>query len=104
MSRRVFHKSYHDMVVSLFEKYENLSVDISWVVYDDIICSNLEPKKHWVDAISWHPDRFMIGSDLCGHFEHLGKTMARYNRLFEKLDGRTQERLTRENADRLWFG
>ncbi len=103
MSRRVFHKNYHDMVVSLFGKYENLFVDISWVVYDDIICSNLEPKKHWVEAISRHPERFMLGSDLCGHFEHLGKTMARYNRLLERLDTRTGELLTRGNANRVWF-
>jgi predicted TIM-barrel fold metal-dependent hydrolase len=103
MSRRVFHKSYHDMVISLFAKYSNLSVDISWVVYDDVVCLNLEPKKHWIEAINRHPDRFMIGSDLCGHFEHLGKTLARYNRLLEKLDLEVQRSLAWQNADRLWF-
>jgi hypothetical protein len=103
MSRRVFHKSYHDMVISLFAKYANLHVDISWVVYDDVVCLNLEPKKHWVEAIKQYPDRFMIGSDLCGHFEHLGKTLARYNKLLEKLDPEVQKSLASENADRLWF-
>jgi hypothetical protein len=45
----------------------------------------------------------MIGSDLCGHFEHLGKTLARYNRLLEKLDLEVQRSLAWQNADRLWF-
>jgi predicted TIM-barrel fold metal-dependent hydrolase len=104
MSRRVFHKNYHDMVVSLFAKHPNLYVDISWVVYDDVICLNLEPKKHWLEVMKRYPDRFAIGSDLCGHFEHLGKTMARYNRLLEKLEPEAQKLIARENAERLWFG
>ncbi len=104
MSRRVFHKNYHEMIVSLFNKYPNLTVDISWVVYDDVVCLNLEPKKHWLEAINRFPDRFAIGSDLCGHFEHLGRTMARYNKLLERLPPRAQNMIARDNAERLWFG
>ncbi len=104
MSRRVFHKNYHEMIVSLFDTYPNLTVDISWVVYDDVICLNLEPKKHWLEAMSRYPDRFAIGSDLCGHFDQLGRTMARYNRLLERLTPRAQNMIARDNAERLWFG
>jgi hypothetical protein len=104
MSRRVFHKQYHDMVISLFKKYANLSVDISWVVYDDVVCLNLEPKKHWIETIDRYAERFMLGSDLCGHFENLGKTMARYNRLLERLHPDTRKALARMNAERVWFG
>jgi len=103
MSRRVFHKNYHDMVPLLLDKYSNLSVDISWVVYDDVVCLNLEPKKHWIRTIENYRDRFMLGSDLCGHFDHLGKTLARYNRLLEALDPETQALLAWKNADSIWF-
>jgi predicted TIM-barrel fold metal-dependent hydrolase len=103
ISRRVFHKNYHEMVVSLFDKFANLYVDISWVIYDDVICLNLEPKKHWLDAILNYSDRFCIGSDLCGHFEHLGKTMARYNNLLRRLEPRAQKMIASENAEKLWF-
>ncbi len=103
MSRRVFHKNYHEMVPLLLEKYRNLAVDLSWVVYDDVVCLNLEPKKHWIKAIQNYPDRFMLGSDLCGHFDHLGKTLARYNRLLEPLNPEVQRLLAWKNADRLWF-
>ena len=103
MSRRVFHKNYHEMVVSLFAKYPNLTADISWIVYDEIICLNLEPKKHWLDVINSQPEKFTIGSDLCGHFDNLGKTMARYNGLFKKLAPRAQKLIAWENAENLWF-
>ncbi len=103
MSRRVFHKNYHDMVPLLLDKYPNLFVDISWVVYDDVVCLNLEPKRHWIKTIQNYADRFMLGSDLCGHFDHLGKTLARYNRLLEALNPEAQQLLAWKNADRLWF-
>jgi hypothetical protein len=54
--------------------------------------------------MSRYPARFAIGSDLCGHFEHLGRTMARYNRLLEKLTPEAQTMIARDNAERLWFG
>ena len=103
ISRRVFHKNYHEMVSSLLDQYPNLQVDISWVVYDDVVCSSLEPKKHWLDVINRHPDRFCLGSDLCGHFDHLGQTMARYNTLLRGLEPRVQRQVASENAERLWF-
>ncbi len=104
ISRRVFHKNYHEMILSLFQKHQNLWVDISWVVYDDVVCLNLEPKKHWLEVIKDYPERFAVGSDLCGHFENLGRTMARYNRLLERLTPQAREMIARGNADRLWFG
>jgi predicted TIM-barrel fold metal-dependent hydrolase len=103
ISRRVFHKKYHEMVSSLLKRFPRLMVDISWVVYDDVICTSLEPKKHWLDVIIRFQDRFMIGSDLCGHFEHLGRSMARYNTLLRKLPLPARKKVASENAERLWF-
>ena len=104
MSRRVFHKNYHEMVAKLLGRYPRLYVDLSWVVYDDVVCTALEPKKHWVDAINRDPDRFCLGSDLCGHFDHLPQTMARYNALLRILPTETRRLLASGNAERLWFG
>jgi len=103
ISRRVFHKSYHEMVASLLDEYANLFVDISWVAYDDVICNALEPKKHWLDTINRFPDRFCLGSDLCGHFDHLGQTMARYNGLLRALSPEVGRQVASDNAERLWF-
>jgi len=105
ISRRVFHKQYHEMVSELLDRYSNLNVDISWVVYDDVICAPpLLPKKHWVEVIERHPDRFCLGSDLCGHFDHLGQAMARYNPLLRDLSPRVRRLVAAGNAERLWFG
>ena len=104
ISRRVFHKSYHEMVSTLLDRYPNLHVDISWVVYDDVICNMLEPKKHWVEVINRYADRFSLGSDLCGHFEHLGRNLARYNGLLRGLAPRVRRLVASGNAQRLWFG
>ena len=61
ISRRVFHKNYHEMVSTLLDRYPNLHVDISWVVYDDVICNMLEPKKHWLETIDRHAGPLLPG-------------------------------------------
>jgi len=104
ISRRVFHKNYHEMVSILLDRYPNLQVDISWVVYDDVICNMLDPKKHWLDTIERHADRFSLGSDLCGHFDHLGLAISRYNGLLRLLSPKTRRLVASGNAERLWFG
>jgi hypothetical protein len=92
------------MVTRLLGGYPNLSVDISWIVYDDVVCRDLEPRTHWLETIDRYPGRFYLGSDLCGHFDHLGKTMARYNGLLRRLSPRVRRRVASENAEALWFG
>jgi predicted TIM-barrel fold metal-dependent hydrolase len=104
ISRRVFHKNYHEMVSTLLDRYPRLYVDISWVVYDDVITLELEPKKHWLDAINSHAGRFCLGSDLCGHFDHLGQSLARYNGLLRRLTPRVRKLVASGNAERIWFG
>jgi predicted TIM-barrel fold metal-dependent hydrolase len=103
ISRRVSHKNYHEMVAALLVEYRNLSVDLSWVAYDDVVCTALEPKKHWLDTINRFPDRFCLGSDLCGHFDDLGQTLGRYNGLLRLLAPSVRRRVAAANAERLWF-
>ncbi len=103
ISRRVFHKGYHSMIASLLDRFPNLHVDISWVVYDDVVCDSLEPKRHWLETIECYAGRFCLGSDICGHFEHLGRTMARYNGLLRALSPRARRLVAGQNAAALWF-
>jgi predicted TIM-barrel fold metal-dependent hydrolase len=104
VSRRVTHKQYTDMLRPLLLHHNNLFVDLSWVVYDDVVCDpDYTPKHTWVELIEEYADRFMIGSDTCGHFEAYGQTMARYNSLFDALKESTVEKVARGNASGLWF-
>jgi hypothetical protein len=102
ISRRVAHKFYHKMVDELLREYANLLVDVSWVVYDQTVCSTKVPKKAWLDLMERYPGRFMVGSDLCGHFDLLGRTMARYDVLLESLSVEAGESISRGNAERIW--
>lgn len=111
VSRRILHKKYYDMIKGMLNIYPNLYIDLSWVVYDDVICKirknnnqALHLKKSWMnEVILTYPDRIMIGSDLCGHFDAQGKTMARYNGLLETLPEREREMIAFKNAERLYF-
>jgi len=78
-------------------------VDFSWVVFDDIICRNNRPKSAWLKLTEKFPDRIMIGSDLCGRFDGLGPTMARYNTFLRSLSPRHADMVEKENAEKLWF-
>ena len=48
----------------MLSDYPNLKVDISWVVWEDVICDeNGKVKQGWIDCIQKHHTRFYIGSD-----------------------------------------
>jgi hypothetical protein len=111
VSRRVKHKKYHAMVNSMLNMFPNLFVDLSWVVYDDVICKPLKNdnkvliiKQSWLDEVILEfPERIMLGSDLCGHFDSHGKTMARYNELLNMLPKDVSKMISFKNAERLYF-
>jgi hypothetical protein len=111
-SRRVNHPDYFRMVSGLLHEYAQLHIDLSWVVYEDIICKprrhdqdRLMPQKGWLEEVILpFSDRVMIGSDLCGKFDQEGRTLARYNGLLASLPDETRDRVARLNAERLWFG
>ena len=111
-SRRVTHPEYFRMVSGLLHEFPRLYVDLSWVVYDDIIChprrhdrERLTPQKEWLEEVILpFSERVMIGSDLCGVFAQQGRTMARYNGLLEALPAEVRNRVARLNAEELWFG
>ena len=103
ISRRIYHDDYHVIVDSTLTKYPNLYVDLSWVVYEEVICENLVPKPQWLDTIKKHVDRIFIGSDVVGEFEKIGPTMAKYNKLLEMLDDSEAKKVAYRNAQELWF-
>lgn len=102
-SRRTNLTHYTGILKDLLEKYPQMSMDISWVVYDDVICENEEPKPRWIELFERYPDRFYIGSDLLGHYEDLGRSMGRYNNLLQKLSKPAAKLIAYENAQRMWF-
>ena len=72
--------------------------------YPDRFPAAIANLQKWASLVREFPHRIMIGSDLCDHFDLLGKTMARYNKLLQMLDEPLQERLARTNAEEIYFG
>ena len=112
VSRRLYHQEYYRMVSGLLNEYPHLYVDLSWVVYEDMICKPpggeqepLIPRQEWVEEVVLpYQDRVMLGSDLCGKFDLAGRPMARYNGLLEALPEDARKKVARLNAEKLWFG
>ncbi|KAH3745900.1 amidohydrolase family protein [Pelomyxa schiedti] len=94
------HVKQYDLFLNtrVFPLYDNLYVDISWIVYDDVMCDlsdkdNPKVKPEWVNFCCAHSDRIMIGSDLTGHWEeakgkpeqYYAKTIRRYHMLLGQV-------------------
>ncbi len=103
ISRRTHVNHYTGKLDEMIQKYPKLYMDISWVVFDDEICDGDEIKPRWLELFEKHPDRFMLGSDLLGHYDDLGRTMGRYNLLLKKLSKEATKLIAYENANRMWF-
>ena len=75
-------------------KSPNLMVDISWVVWEDVICDAAGAVKDgWVETVQKHHERFFIGSDNVAQFfpikdtstNLLAMNITKYYQLLEKL-------------------
>ncbi len=51
---------YPEKIRELLKAHHNLFFDISWMVFDELICADLPV---WSDIFREFPDRFMIGTD-----------------------------------------
>ena len=102
-SRRIPHKDYFQMVEGMLRHHPKLYVDFSWIFYDDLVMRQPAVSQKWANLVKEFSDRVMIGTDLCGHFDLLGKTMARYNGLLKLLPDPVQERIARTNAEEIYF-
>ncbi len=81
----------------MLNTYPNLWVDISWVVYDNVLIKNGQPDPVWIKLIESHPTRFLIGSDKVGHFADYPNEIVKYYKFLDQLQPSTANRLAREN-------
>ncbi len=97
VSRRVDVPTLTQELRRLLGAYPNLSIDLSWVVYDSYLVKENKASTDWTDLIEAFPTRFMIGSDIVGHFAAYAPTMQRYYILLDALKPETARRVAREN-------
>jgi predicted TIM-barrel fold metal-dependent hydrolase len=56
------------LLAKMLQHYSNLHIDISWVVWEAIICDENGPKEEWVKLIQKYSKRISIGSDQVANF------------------------------------
>jgi len=112
VSRRCSEPNHHEMIDRLCSKYPNLKVDISWVVWEDVICDEKGVvKPGWVDCIQKHHTKFFIGSDNVAQFfpikdtsiNLLASNITKYYQLFAKLTKEAGDNVAYGNAEREYF-
>ena len=97
ISRRIVIPTLVPELRRMLKTYDNLWIDISWVVFDDIIAPKGQVDPTWVALIEEFPSRFMIGSDKVGHFADYSSEIVKYDRLLDQLQPATAKRVAHDN-------
>lgn len=83
---------------TLLAEHPNLWIDLSWSVLDPyILGADGKPRAAWLALIEKYPDRFVLGSDLVGHFDKLGEKLQAFDVLLDALPADVAEKLAHGN-------
>lgn len=98
IARRIDVKGLSDICDRLLSTYDNLYIDLTSHLYDLYLVKNGVLQPEWVTLFEKHPRRFMVGSDVIGHFkERYGERVLRNQVILEALTPATRERIARDN-------
>jgi len=97
ISRRVDVPTIVPVLRRLLSTYPNLTIDLSWVVYDSYLVRDGKPNSEWVALIEAFPTRFILGSDIVGHFGDYAPTIQRYYVLLDALPPATAKLVAHDN-------
>ena len=112
VSRRCSEPNHYDMISRMCATYPNLGVDISWVVWEDVICDEKGViKPPWVECFQKHHTQIYIGSDNVAQYfpikdtsiNLLASNITKYYQLFDKLTEEAAKNIAYENAQRMYF-
>ena len=112
VSRRCSEPNHYELIDQMCSDFPNLHIDISWVVWEDVICDgNGAVKPAWVECIQKHHDKFYIGSDNVAQFfpvndgstNLLAMNITKYWQLYDKLSPEAAENVSRKNAMKMYF-
>ncbi|MDQ0739481.1 amidohydrolase family protein [Pseudomonas sp. W4I3] len=82
----------------LLEAYPNLYIDLSWSMLTPYLLDDAgKPRPEWVQLVERFPDRFMLGSDVVGRFNKLGKEMRRFDPFLDALPEDVAHKVARDN-------
>lgn len=101
VSRRVEVPNLLEIADSALKDNKNLYFDISWLVFEDYIAKTEKTLDQWAALIKKYPDRFMIGTDVVGHWTQYKANIEKYYVLLDRLPKETAQNLSYGNILRL---
>ncbi len=82
----------------MLEAYPNLFIDLSWSLLTPYLLDEKgQPRVEWVQLVERYPDRFMIGSDVVGRFNKLGKEIHGFRPFLDALPEAVAKKVARDN-------
>ncbi|QZP23073.1 amidohydrolase family protein [Pseudomonas sp. DR208] len=82
----------------MLEAYPNLYIDLSWSVLTPYLLDDAgQPRPEWVKLVERFPERFMLGSDVVGRFNRLGKQMRSFDPFLDALSEGVARKVARDN-------
>lgn len=82
----------------MLESYPNLYVDLSWSVLRPYLLDEQgKPRSEWVALVKRFPERFMLGSDVVGQFDSLGKQLQSFDPFLDALPAEIAQKVARDN-------
>lgn len=103
ISRGVKIHWYIKILKRLLTEYSNLYLDLSWVIFDDVIAFNDETIQEWCDFIEIFNKRFIIWSDILGdEFFKIWEINAKYNEFLSLLSEKTLLNITYNNSESIY--
>ena len=104
ISNDMYIPNLQNIIAEKLEKYPNLHVDLSWVVWEYQVDPHGKLDKAWIPVIERYPDRFTIGTDIVGHFMPLDKykgEIRKYDVLLNVLNPETAKKVAHDNFFKL---
>lgn len=82
----------------MLKAYPNLYIDLSWTVREPYLLDKQgKPNAEWVKLVEDYPERFMIGSDVVGRFDSIGKYMHGFDVFLDALPEDVAHKVARDN-------
>jgi predicted TIM-barrel fold metal-dependent hydrolase len=97
ISRRIVIANHTEILRRMLGQYRNLTIDLSWVIFEQELAPGGTLDRRWVSLIEEYPGRFVIGSDTVGSFDDYKPTLQRYYLLLDALKPETARKVAHDN-------
>jgi len=103
ISRNIKINWFINIIKRLLKEYKNLYLDLSWVVFDDVINKTKQDLLEWVELTEEFSDRIIIWSDvLWDQFYKIWIINQKYLDFFNLLSEETKENVLYKNVEHIY--